>query len=361
MSVLSHRVNVPALLPFGRPGRVAAAVVGRSPRRRPWRRRFLVQVLIVLAVLAAVGGTAAAVFWGQGGRWFTIVTPSMGTAAPVGALVVTRPVTVAQLSLGDVIAFHPPTSPAETYTHRVVGLSAGPDWRVRTRGDINGADDPWQLTGSDLVGRAVLLAPGFGYLLKAAPVVVLVTVLVGVLARMWVPARARRPVVFTAVWATYLIEALLVRPFVAVKQLTLTTDPDGTAQFSLVSTGILPVQVTTADGYGHSVPVAMGYGGTGVANVHGPSDHAQYLLSAQLDLSWRGWVLIILLWASPLIASLARVALLARRAARTAQAARAAWATEGVSAADVGAILAAWTGALPGDDMPAVLSVGSRP
>lgn len=293
------------------------------PQRPRSCRHSLVRALLVLAALIVVG--AFAVFSGQGGRWFTVETPSMGTAAPVGSLVITRPATIDQLRLGDVIAFHPPTAPHETYTHRVVAISSGPDHtdpRVKTRGDINGADDPWQLTGTDLVGRAVLLAPGVGYLLKAVPVAVLVSVLVWALTRLWVPARARQSVIYTTLWAAYLVETLILRPFVAVRQLTLTTDPDGSAHFSLVSTGILPVQVTTADGYGHSLPVTMGYGGTGVANVQGPSDHLQYLLDAQLHLSWRGWFLIIALWASPLITSLARVAYLVRaaRRARTASA-----------------------------------------
>ena len=367
MTTLSHRLRLPGTRPIYRPGRVVADVV-RPSRHRSWRQA-LVRVLIMLAVLAVAGGVAVAGFSFQGGRWFTVETPSMGTAAPVGSLVVTRPVTIDQLRVGDVIAFHPPTTPGETYTHRVVAISpdsgsgpnSGPnsgsgyglEVRVRTRGDINGADDPWQLTGADLIGRAVLLAPGVGYLAKAVPVVVLVTALVWVLARMWVPTRARRPVVFTAAWAAYLAETLRLRPFVAVRQLTLTTDPDGSAHFSLVSTGILPVQVTTADGYGHSLPVTMGYGGTGVANVHGPSNHLQYLLDAQLHLSWHGWVLIIALWASPLLTSLARVAYLARRA----RAAEAAAAAEAVSAADVAAIMAAWTGARPGEAMPPVLSL----
>ena len=335
---------------------------------------------MLAALLVLAGGVASASFAGQGGRWFTVETPSMGTAAPVGSLVLTRPVPIDHLRVGDVIAFHPPTAPRETYTHRVVailpssvygrnsgsGSGAGSEVRVRTRGDINGADDPWQLTGTDLIGRAVLLAPGIGYLLTAAPVVVLVTALVWVLARLWVPARARRPVVFTAAWAAYLAETLRLRPFVAVRQLTLTTDPDGSAHFSLVSTGILPVQVTTQNGYGHSLPVTMGYGGTGVANVHGPSDHTHYLLDAQLHLSWCGWVLITLLWASPLLTSLARVTLLthrarAARATRAARAARATEAAEAVSAVDIMTIMAAWTGDTPGNGMPPMLSAPSVP
>ncbi|WP_434318962.1 S26 family signal peptidase [Leifsonia sp. P73] len=65
----------------------------------------------MIAILAA--------FWSTGWRWFIVESPSMGRTAPVGTLVVTSPVSVSAVHVGDVITFHPPTSPDETYTHRV--------------------------------------------------------------------------------------------------------------------------------------------------------------------------------------------------------------------------------------------------
>jgi len=66
-----------------------------------------------------------------------VTTPSMGPAAPVGTLILTRPVRIGDTRVGDIIAFHPPTEPRETFTHRVVTVD--PDGGLRTRGDINGA------------------------------------------------------------------------------------------------------------------------------------------------------------------------------------------------------------------------------
>ncbi|RFA13148.1 hypothetical protein B7R22_14210 [Subtercola boreus] len=99
-------------------------------------------LLIAAAILLAVLLLAALVFFITGGRWFVVQTPSMGETAPVGTLILTTP-TNGQVAVGDIITFRPPTSPGEVYTHGIIAISA--DGAISTRGDINGATDPWQL------------------------------------------------------------------------------------------------------------------------------------------------------------------------------------------------------------------------
>ena len=72
-----------------------------------------------------------------------VTSPSMGAAAPVGTLLLTRPVTAGQVRVGDIIAFHPAIEPRVSFTHRVVEVD--PAGGLHTRGDLNGATDPWTL------------------------------------------------------------------------------------------------------------------------------------------------------------------------------------------------------------------------
>ena len=77
---------------------------------------------VVVVVLVTVIGAAAGAFWLAGGRWFVMQTPSMGTAAPVGTLVLTRPVAkLSALQVGDVVTCRPPAPAASYYTHREIG------------------------------------------------------------------------------------------------------------------------------------------------------------------------------------------------------------------------------------------------
>ncbi|MEJ2869474.1 hypothetical protein WCD74_16980 [Actinomycetospora sp. OC33-EN08] len=123
-----------------------------------------VAVLAALVVLAGLVGVGS--WYATGGRWQVVATPSMGTAAPVGTLVLTRP--ARSVEVGDVVTYRPPVANHPlTVTHRVVSLA--PDGSFRTRGDINGAEDPWTVGPADLVGEAAVVAPGLGWLLKALP------------------------------------------------------------------------------------------------------------------------------------------------------------------------------------------------
>ena len=252
---------------------------------------------VASSVLAATFIVTALVFAGTGGHWFVVRTPSMGTAAPVGTLVLTRPTTVADLHVGDVVAFHPTDAQQLTYTHRIVAIHGD---SVTTRGDINGSADPWRTTDRDLIGKAVTILPGIGYLARALPLLLVGGLLVVGITRWWLRADRRGPVRMLGFSVLYILATLTIRPFVGLRQLATTTDPDG-ASITAVSTGLMPIRVEALKGHGHAVPVHLGYGQVGTVRLTDPPKDGKFALAAHLDLPWTMWLLLLGIWALPVL------------------------------------------------------------
>lgn len=250
---------------------------------------------LVLVLLFAVAGTAA--FRMTGDHWFVVRTPSMGTAAPVGSLVLTRPTDVSDLHVGDVIAYHPPSEPTETFTHRVIAVSAA---GVHTRGDINGAADPWLITGHDIVGRAFAV-PALGWLLRALPLLLVGGLVIWTLTALWAKPDRRGPLRLSGVSLLLSLCAYLLKPFVNVVQLETATEPDNT-QIRVVSTGLLPVRLTATPGHGHAAPVDLsGAGRVGVSKLTGGGHGVRYQLQTHLHLAPWQWAVVALISFSPLL------------------------------------------------------------
>jgi signal peptidase I len=257
--------------------RSARAVIGAT----------LAVVLIVLCV--------AALAWrSEGGRWFVVRTPSMGRAAPVGTLLLTKPITLAQVRVGEIITFHAPTDGA-IYSHRVVARTAA---GVRTKGDINPSRDPWVLTGKDLVGQVVHRWWGVGWVLRGVPllllclaVVWLVTALVGLA---W-----RSPLRLTGIAVSFAFVARLLHPWVAVEKIGASTLRHGVA-IRAVSTGVLPVK---ASGRGGG-QVHLVDGQVGDVKVAHAARSGGYLVNVAPSLSLWWWVAIVVACLAPLLWSL---------------------------------------------------------
>ena len=262
---------------------------------QPPSRRGAAVAGTVLAVLV-LGLLVGALGWrATGGRWLTVATPSMGRAAPVGTLVLTRPVKVADLRVGDIVTYHPPTEPNQTYTHRIVELTA--DGGFRTRGDINGTTDPWTAHQSDVVGKVVARWWGIGWLIKAFPILVLggIVVWLGTHALASVRWRAPLRVIGFAFVAT--IAAFVVKPFVRTVLVTTSSDSAG-AHATIVSTGLLPIRVRATPGGTHTDLIA---GQVGRVTADRLGKDGQYHLVNTLHLSLPWWIAVILVCASPLI------------------------------------------------------------
>lgn len=238
-----------------------------------------------------VATATAVVAFAGGMRWFAVETASMGSAAPVGTLVLTEPARLDALPVGTVIAFHPPTAAAEVYTHRIDGREAG---GVRTRGDINGAADAWRLHQRDLIGRAVVLLPGAGFLIRALPVLLVGNAVLWLLTsrvRAAAPRAALRTVGFSLIAC---VPAFLLHPFVKIEVLATQAVGDR-IHASIVSTGLLPIRVTAATGQ----QVALHDGQVGVLTL--PVRPEGYRLMTDVQLTASEWAVLLLVCALPLI------------------------------------------------------------
>ena len=258
-------------------------------RRLRLRALGLVAVVLLAAGVAAIG----MVFHAEGGRWFIVDTPSMGTTAPVGSLILTQPVSIGDVSVGDVVSFTPPTETGNVYTHRVI---ARKDGLLSTRGDINGATDPWLLGQQNLLGRVATILPGVGWLVKALPLVALGALLLWTLTENMRsrPMRTATRVVGLSLVAS--VAAFLIKPFVGVVLLVAEADRSG-AQATVVSTGLLPIRVAAKGG--NAVDLSAGQVGTVVIDKFIADGH--YQVASALNLTASEWVVAITICFLPLL------------------------------------------------------------
>ncbi|RFA18700.1 hypothetical protein B7R25_14145 [Subtercola boreus] len=236
---------------------------------------------------------SAFVFFLTGGRWFVVQTPSMGETAPVGTLILTTP-TNGQVAVGDIITFRPPSSPTETYTHRIIQVST--DGLISTRGDINGATDPWQLAATDIIGHAAFVLPMAGWFVKAVPIITIGTLLVWLVTSLFRSATTRSALRIAGVSLVVSVAAYILRPLIGLVVLSTTADTTG-ADATVVSTGMLPIRVQAVGG-NHADLVS---GQVGTVTVPSLIDTSQYHLSSALNLSLTGWIILILVCAIPLL------------------------------------------------------------
>jgi len=96
---------------------------------------------------------------------YTVLTGSMRPTMPPGDLVVTRPQSPDDISLGDVITYQLRSNEPEVVTHRVVGVGTNSDGERTfvTRGDANNMDDD-PVLGVQVRGVVVYHVPYLGYL-----------------------------------------------------------------------------------------------------------------------------------------------------------------------------------------------------
>lgn len=121
-------------------------------------------VLIIAALLVVIGiGKVTGI------QAMAVLSGSMETSIPTGALVLLMPIQAADVRVGDVITFTPPGRSDTQITHRVVGFKAttGPRQWV-TQGDANVAPDAWTIPAQGKGSRVVLSVPALGSLLQFA-------------------------------------------------------------------------------------------------------------------------------------------------------------------------------------------------
>ena len=131
---------------------VAAPHDGHPAGTSTRTRRILNRVLTVVTTLLLVLAAAVFLLLAVGPRVFgyqtaTMLTGSMSPLINPGDVVVTAPVDVADLAVGDIITYHIPIEDHRVETHRIVEITTdGGTTAVRTKGDANNGVDPWTAT-----------------------------------------------------------------------------------------------------------------------------------------------------------------------------------------------------------------------
>lgn len=246
-----------------------------------------------VAAIAALLLAAAVLFLSAGGRWFVVETPSMGEAAPVGTLVLDLPVDVDTLAVGDVVSFETDANPGVVYTHRIIAIDAD---GLHTRGDINGATDPWTLTQRDVIGTPALLVPHLGWLFRAAPILLVGTLLIWTLTSAFTDRVTRTCLRIAGGALTASYAAFVLKPFVNVTTITNTSSPHG-VEATIVSSGIFPVRVDAHGG--NSVHLVDGQVGRVV--IHELTKNGHYQLTSNIDLDPMGWAALVAVCLVPLV------------------------------------------------------------
>lgn len=176
----------------------------------------------------------------SGWRLFAVLTPSMGQTAPVGTLVVTH--AESSYATGEIISFH---RGDRVYTHRIVDTRNG---QFVTKGDLNGAADPTTVPTSQVIGKAIWLAPGIGWLLMGLPWIAVGTLgfyLVSLFHRR--SEHGRWAIRLAGTTLVLCLVALWLRPWVNLELLGYTpADTGGGVMMHVVNTGLFPVKATDA-------------------------------------------------------------------------------------------------------------------
>jgi signal peptidase I len=156
----------------GRSLSVSPAAVGvREGKAGIWPRRLLnaggyLTLALSLTLLASLLTVTATSLLGYNS--FVIYSGSMEPAVKVGSLLLTRPVDVEDLQVGDVITYRAPGNHT-TLTHRIVGMrQENGEWVFETKGDASLGPDPQEVILRGQVTRMVFDIPYLGYVVDFA-------------------------------------------------------------------------------------------------------------------------------------------------------------------------------------------------
>ena len=283
---MHRRRSGPRRTPLGRRG----PVLRRGAPATPQSPAALALLVLVAALLLA------GLLWRvEGGTWAVIETGSMGSAAPVGTLILDRREPISAIAVGDVVSYHPRSSPKEIITHRVVERL--PDGTLRVRGDINGAADPYPVRDSDLVGTVVVRLIGMGWVVKALPMLAVAGAVLLVASRRYVKPHWRSSVRVLGTCLLLCLAVLVLRPFVHPVLISVRNPPGAQPMADVVSGGLLPTRVEGMPG--HHVDLLTGQVGSVAVAAPEPGAAFRIVGHPHLDDGW--FLLVALVCALPLL------------------------------------------------------------
>lgn len=125
--------------------------------------------MLILALATAVVLGLAAITIGP--RLFpyqalVVRSGSMSPTIKTGSIVFYRPISAARVRKNDIIVFNEPGQANTKVTHRVYAVQNGSNGKYfLTKGDANGAPDPWHVPAVGTGWKAVYWVPYVGYIL----------------------------------------------------------------------------------------------------------------------------------------------------------------------------------------------------
>lgn len=248
-------------------------------------------------VAVFLGCTAFVGYWVvSGGRWFIVETPSMGTAAPVGTLLWVKPVPYHSVHAGDFIVFHPPGS-SETFSHRVYAVNA--NGTLTTKGDLNGTPDPWRLHASNVVGQVSMLWRDMGWLVRAAPILIIGAPALWVLVTRFTPLKYRLSLMTIGTALLITGSSYILKPLVRAVTISFVPVAHG-VRVTYVSTGLLPLHLSTRGGK----YVDLKDGTVGSLLVTKVDRYGRYTVHLTPHLSIWFWVILVLIGFLPVFYTL---------------------------------------------------------
>ncbi|GAA3046380.1 signal peptidase I [Actinokineospora globicatena] len=265
----------------------------RGAKHRAAPSRAVVRLLAAVGAVLVLGLVLVLSWRATGGRWLSVDSPSMGQAAPVGTLVLTRPTTLDEVRVGDIISFDP-VEGGVTHTHRVSRITDGV---VFTKGDINGAEDPRPVAADHLVGKVVARLWGVAYLVKSLPVLLPGAGLVWLLTR-WSTPRWRMSTRLVGYSVVVCAAILVLRPLVNAAVLT-TIGEAGLTTATVVATGLLPIRVQDPDGV--FADLHAGQVGELVSAAANADGQVPFTVDAHMSVLW--WTVCLALCCVPLAVS----------------------------------------------------------
>ena len=148
-----------------------AAVGAKEGKAQVWPRRILdivgyLALALCLALLGSLLTVAATNLLGY--ENYVIYSGSMEPTVKVGSLLLTRPVDVDDLRVGDVITYRSPGNHT-TLTHRIVSMrQQDGEWVFETKGDASLGPDPREIILRGQVSKMAFGIPYLGYVVDFA-------------------------------------------------------------------------------------------------------------------------------------------------------------------------------------------------
>jgi signal peptidase len=99
---------------------------------------------------------------------YIVLSGSMSPAFDAGSVVIVKPLTAEEVTVGDIITFKDTQNRDTLVTHRVTAIDATNGLTFTTRGDANNVDDFTPVPAANLVGRVQTAVPYFGYVVNFA-------------------------------------------------------------------------------------------------------------------------------------------------------------------------------------------------